>query len=582
MDTRVVILSTIITITFLLESSGVSDFQSIYIQSMKLHSQGNYLKAFKILDNAICSHSNAPAYFYVKSVLCLRDSYLSGDVNLNFISNTLLRYSRLTYSRNIFDEKVFESFVDISDEFGFEDITYQSLKNLLFTNPSNRAGIYFLIRSLFSKGKYEYIPRISKKYIDLVEIPEMSYYSLLSKIYTYDYGDFDVILQDVVYNYDSDEVRFIVANIYYHTMDFDKAWEFLDTQNRIIDHDLQLKLMILRDEEKERIKQFVKTYSRNISKDLIALSKAFTEDSEMLENLIERKITSKEPTYIEPIYLYLGLRLLKKKEIYNLSVEKLAINFFTKKLYHKVIQLLSGKKGLSRGSKYILALSHIEVGEHRKALPLLEELKDHFLEADIKIASVYVEVGEFAKALRKAKSIKQKVISNGSDLDKIILSQVFLELDDVPSSEEIYNSIEDKSSFYAKFLYATILFYKKDYALSEKVIQKLYDEDRYNPDLINSLAFIWAVQNKNLKEALILSKYSTVFDDNYYYFDTLAYIYSKLGEINLAKESIEKAIMLMERDNRFSKDIYIHAYGIYKQIGDHEKSKLMLSKVNRK
>ncbi|MCX8096313.1 MAG: hypothetical protein N3D81_02305 [Spirochaetes bacterium] len=548
---------------------------------MKLHSEGDFLKAFNILDNTISKYSNTPAYFYVKSLLYLKDSYLSGEVSVKFISNTLLRYSRLIYTRNIFDEKVFESFVDISDEFGFEDITYQSLKNLLFTNPSNRAGIYFLVRNLFSKGKYEYIPRISKKYLDLVEIPEMSYYALLSKIYTYEYSDFDVILQDIVYNYDSDEVRFIVANTYYHTMDFDKAWEFLDTENRIIDQELQLKLMILRNESKNKISQFVKIHSKSISKDLIALAKAFTEDGEMLQKLVERKITSKEPTYIEPIYLYLGMRFFKNSEVYNKSVEKLAINFFSKKLYQKVIQLLSGKKGLSKESKYILALSHIEVGEYRKALPLLEELKNYFLEAEVKTASVYVEIGEFNRALREAKSIKQKVISRGSDLNKMVLSHVFLEIGDVSSSEEVYNSIEDKSSFYAKFLYATILFYKKEYALSEKVIQRLYDEDKYNPDLINSLAFIWAVQNKNLKEALILSKYSTVFDDNYYYFDTLAYIYLKLGEINLARESIEKAIMLMERNNRFSKDIYIRAYGIYKQLGEYDKSRLMLSKANR-
>ncbi|MCX8028615.1 MAG: hypothetical protein N2712_01285 [Brevinematales bacterium] len=559
------------------------ELQSLYIESMKAYDRGDYTRAFRMIDGIIMKTSDIPDYFYVKSVFYLSEMYANRKTTVTFVSNTLQRYLEILDSRNVYSEKVFEEILKVSSELGIGNISEESLFRLLSVSPSNQIGIYTLVKYLFSLRKYEYIPSITTRFGN-DEFSEIYYLSLMSKVYLQDYRDFDPILQSVIYNYNSVEVRYIVGSIYYQMMEFDKAWVIFNSDNNrgeIIDPEMYLKLMIIRSEGQDKILSFLDKYKDDIDKEFVLLAKMVFTNKNLLEDYLKKFFTSYKDEPVDPVFIHVGLNLPKNSFVHIKSTEKMAIDFYSKKLYHKVIEVLDKRHDLDTSLRYILALSYFELREYVKALKLLKSIENRVLEAKVKIPALYIEIGDYKKALSKAKSIVGDIIKDGSDVDKIILSQVFIELRDFDNAKKVIDSIRDRSSFYYRLLLATIHFFRGNYSKSEKILNNLLDEDRYNPDVMNSLAFVLAVQGKDFKKALLLSKFSLVLDENYHYLDTLAYIYSKLGELNLAKENIEKAILLMEKEKKFSKDVYLNAYNIYKSLGDIEKSKIMLSKANR-
>lgn len=577
----VVAFSLMITSMFCVNVLG-DNFQKQYVDAMKSYDAGDYLKAFRVIDNAVENYKDVPNYFYIKAIFYLKEAYWANKVNFQFFTNNLYRYYEIVSKRGVQDEGVWNSFVEISSEVLLKDMLKDSLINLLSINPTNSYGLFTLVKLLFSEKKYEYVVKVGERNINNIDTPELFYFLMLSKIYIQDYNNFDDIINATLYNYDSEEIRYIVASVYYQTMDFEKAWAIITYRSNVIDPDIQLKLMIARKSEVKSILSFIKNYQDRLDKDIVRLSELYVKkDLPELEKFLKVKLLSGGFDSIEPIFLHLGLSFPKGSDVYNIALEKVAFNFFSKKMFSNVVNLLEKEKKISKNLKYILAISYIELKKYSKALGLLYDVKGSFSDACVKIPYIYLEMGDYKKARENANSCMKKIMSSGSDIDKYVLSQVFLELGDTSSCQKIMNSIKETNSYYYKMALSTLFFLKKNYKDAEEILYELFEEDKYNPDVINAIAYLWAEKGYKLDEAIKLSKFSLVFENNPYYLDTLAYIYYKMGEFNLAKETIESCIAIIENQSKFIKDVYLHAYMIYKVLGNEEKSKLMLSKANR-
>ncbi|MEN2998909.1 MAG: hypothetical protein ABDH28_07755 [Brevinematia bacterium] len=577
----------ILTFAFILSSTAFSqNFQKIYIEAMKAYDSKDPLKALQIIDEAVRKYTTVPTYFYVKALFYLKESFYANSIGHKYIVDFIYRYYWTITEREIVDEVVWESMVEVSAEFGLSSLVEEELKNLLVINPSNAVGLYNLMKLLFYNKNYEAVVKLGSRFSLVPEDPKTSeilYFMFLSKLYIRDYRNFDELLQVILHNYRTEEMLYVVSSIYYQLMEFDKAWSVI-AESGIVDPSLYLKLMIVRKNDSKKISEFLRKYQNKLDEDTRKLGTLISSkgyDSEELKDLLKRKLLSEDIESLEPVLLKLALDFPRNSELYYLALEKEMLSFFSKKLYTRVVNSARKSKVLSKKATYILALSLFELREYRKSLELLEKVKNHFYEASVKIPLVYIELGNIKEARDKAKGVFAHTLFKGSDVEKYILSQVFLELGEIQSAERIINSVKNTNSYYYKVLSANIHFLKKNYSRSEEILKELLVESKFNSDIMNSLAYIWAEQGKNLKLALSFSKLSLVFEENYHYFDTLAYVYYRIGKIEMAKEYIERSIYLMEKENKSSRSIYLRAYRIYRELGDDRKSRLMLSKASK-
>ncbi|MEQ9619886.1 MAG: tetratricopeptide repeat protein [Deltaproteobacteria bacterium] len=89
------------------------------------------------------------------------------------------------------------------------------------------------------------------------------------------------------------------------------------------------------------------------------------------------------------------------------------------------------------------------------------------------------------------------------------------------------------------------------------------------------LALFYADNNKNLDHALELSLHDSENTEDIYAYDTLAWVYYKLGELNKAEEAINKSLRLGTEDAL----LYYHAGMIYYKLGNMEEAKKYLQLV---
>lgn len=574
----------IILLVFMPLIGIAQDFQKIYIEAMRLYDSGDPLKSFHVMDEAISKYTNVPAQFYTKSLFYLKEAYYDNKVGTIFFTNTVQRYYHLLTKMNVTDERIWEEFIRLSDEAGLRSVAENSMKNLLLINPSNRLALYTLVKSLFSEGKYGYVNKVSEKNIEILfDFPEMMYIFLLSKIYSQDYRNIERVLQWVLNSYQDDEVFCIVSGLYYQIMEFRKAWDIENASGKVLNPELRLRLMILMGENDNRILNFTTNYRGSLSRSALNLVSFISrKNTSELQDFLKREILVGDVDSIDTVVLALALSFTNNLPLYNLAMEKAILKLFSKKAYNKVIEYGEKSKPSSKTIKYLLAISYAELGNYRKALKLLEELRRSIRGIDTKISFVHLKLGNYRKALSVARSQVRSVVSGDSDAEKYLLAQVFIEIGDILNARKVLNSVRETNSFYYRMLTANLSFLGGDYQEAEKILEALLDEDSYNPDVMNSLAYVWAKQGKKLSEALSLSKLSLIFEENYNYLDTLAYIHYKLGNLSLAREYIERAVKLMEKERAFNAEVYRNAHDIYKSLGEVGKSKLMLKSAKRR
>lgn len=553
------------------------DFQKVYVEFMKSYDYGDYVKSFKILDDVITKYDNVPEYFYIKSLDSLNMGYIYGRFSYSFFTNTLYRYYGVMVSRNIYNGSVWEKFVEVVDDSGLSKLYYEGLKNLFFVDISNENALFYLVRKLFSDRNYSEIVNIYRNGIMDVNSAKVAYLVFLSKIYEQDYSNFDSILKLVAYNYDSDDIRYIVSSVYYSIMDFDNAWRILMLMNNP-DPDLKLKLMILRNEAPEKIKSFISDNKSKLDRNLVEFVNLVLKGGRDLVVALENKLSSYSD--VDNLQIALALRFPKNSRVYGMGLEKTAIGFFYKKMYDKVIQIIEDYPKRSKILKLVLGISYFYEGEYIKALRLFREIEDVFFQAKVRIPYIYFKLGMEKEAIEKARSLV-KEIKEEDDVLKYFLARVFLDFGDFKNFDKVMSYVSSTNHYMYLLLHSHKFFMEKKYVESEKILVNLIESYPYNSDIMNSLAYVWAEQGKNLVDALKLSKFSLVFDEDYNYLDTLAYIYYRMNDLENAREAIERSIDIMEKKKDISKVIYLRASMIYRSLGDEGKSKIMLNKANR-
>ncbi len=130
--------------------------------------------------------------------------------------------------------------------------------------------------------------------------------------------------------------------------------------------------------------------------------------------------------------------------------------------------------------------------------------------------------------------------------------------------------------------FLSVLYMELDrYDVAEQIIQQLYNQDPYDLGYINNMAFLYAVINKNLDEALRLALY--LVDENpdeLIFLDTLAWVYTRMGEYAKAQEVFNEIEPQLEDVPAIGlhESIYGHLGYFYAKIGDREKSQKYFSK----
>ncbi len=175
------------------------------------------------------------------------------------------------------------------------------------------------------------------------------------------------------------------------------------------------------------------------------------------------------------------------------------------------------------------------------------------------IASKYYERGDSNKAfefIKKAKAEKGITEKDKENLD-LLEGEVLLKIEPERGIKILSSLIEKVDSDVSEIAFDELTRYfkiKEDYENLINTYKKLLNQKQSNPSFLNSYAWTMAEINKNLPEALEAAKKAVALsNEDPQILDTLAEVYYKLGDIQSAISTIEKAILKEPDDEYFKK-----------------------------
>ena len=109
---------------------------------------------------------------------------------------------------------------------------------------------------------------------------------------------------------------------------------------------------------------------------------------------------------------------------------------------------------------------------------------------------------------------------------------------------------DDPNGYHAQRVVAAVYMKMKKFDYALKIFGPEYIKDFQDDAFkLNSYAWFWALEGKNLDSALEASKKSTELEpQTYYYWDTLGMVYWKLKKYEQAVKAQEKAVELNPAD----------------------------------
>jgi tetratricopeptide (TPR) repeat protein len=111
---------------------------------------------------------------------------------------------------------------------------------------------------------------------------------------------------------------------------------------------------------------------------------------------------------------------------------------------------------------------------------------------------------------------------------------------------------------------------------SRAAYEKVLGLDAHNTLAMNNLAFMFAEEGVMLRQALRLATNAVMLEpDSGVYLDTLGWVHYKLGNYDLARQILEKAVAA----GLDEPDIYRHLGEVYRKLGDEPKAKEMFEKA---
>jgi lipopolysaccharide biosynthesis regulator YciM len=263
--------------------------------------------------------------------------------------------------------------------------------------------------------------------------------------------------------------------------------------------------------------------------------------------------------------------------------------FHKQKRYQQVYRILQQlPKPKKSPANYYLTLGQValQVKRYQDAIKALEwYLISH--PDDIKviyqIAFAYFELGQYHKTIKK---IEKAGKAKNSNLTKNLPECLYLaalackQLHQYPEAigyfkkaEKIASELKDKS-FLSKSFYLTFAFIceqAKEVNLTIDILKKLKKKYPKDPEIKNFLGYVLADHNRELDNAEILLKaalrskpYSSA------YLDSIAWLYYRKKEYELAEKYINKALFIDKHD--LDPVICDHAGDIFHAVGNMKKA----------
>src|SRR5436309_4332713 len=161
------------------------------------------------------------------------------------------------------------------------------------------------------------------------------------------------------------------------------------------------------------------------------------------------------------------------------------------------------------------------------------------------LASQLADSGKADEAIKTAKSLLKNAPEDRETY--VGLSQIYARLkrwkeaeDSLAEAEKLSNRPEEKE--YILFLQGSLYERQKKYDVAEQAFRKVLQQDPNNTMTLNYLGYMLADRNSHLEEALALIKKALALDpQNGAYLDSLGWAYFRLGNYDLAEESLRKA-----------------------------------------
>jgi tetratricopeptide (TPR) repeat protein len=217
-------------------------------------------------------------------------------------------------------------------------------------------------------------------------------------------------------------------------------------------------------------------------------------------------------------------------------------------LLGKAVQLDSGN---ATAWEYLIT-AQVELGGKRKAFELLAQARRRLPRQRLRWSAIEGHLLLFSNAPRRAVAVLERVVTaSPQPRDQNFLIQVNTNL---------------------AMAYDLLGMKKRCRAAYERVIAL----DPHNTLAMNNLAYLLAEEGIRLRQALRLATNAVMLEpDNGVYLDTLGWVHYKLGNYELTRQLLEKAIATGVDEA----EVYRHLAEAYRKLGYEAKAREMLEKA---
>lgn len=227
-------------------------------------------------------------------------------------------------------------------------------------------------------------------------------------------------------------------------------------------------------------------------------------------------------------------------------------------------QLVKLKDNANETAPYYIARIYEEMGMLKESLAVWGEMvgrmgDNEAAEVYVHMGSIYEKMGQMDETL----AMMEKALAKKKDDPDIhyLIGVVQVKKEAYAAAVKSINRAIELAPTRAEFTFYLGATYEKmkEYDKCEAAMRKTLEINPSHGDAMNYIAYLYAVQNRKLDEALqLINRALDMEPDNGYYLDTLSWIYHRQGKKELALATIKKAIA-----NTKDKDATV-----YEHLGD--------------
>lgn len=233
-------------------------------------------------------------------------------------------------------------------------------------------------------------------------------------------------------------------------------------------------------------------------------------------------------------------------------------------------QLVRLKDPANETAPYYIARIYEEMGMHKESLEVWGTLVEGIGNNDaaeiyVHMGSIYEKIGQ----LDNTRAMLEKALAKNKDNPDInyLMGVILVKMERYPAALKSIGRAIELAPNRSEFIFYLGATYEKtkEYDKCETAMRKVLEINPSHGDAMNYIAYLYAVQNRKLDEALqLIHRALEIEPDNGYYLDTLSWIYHQQGKNDMALTAIEKAIaQTKEKDAT----VYEHLGDIHYALG---------------